>query len=146
MTLYPTPATAAPIQTIPRYREFVIDPVNDPFPEDARIASLFIALAVAATAPGRFRIYRDHQTKNADRARPIGEPARPGSGLLLEVVLDGAAAGAGWLHLSPMPLCAPLVPPAGVAYSWEPAGESIGIIQISFYELEPQWIASPMPS
>lgn len=96
---------------------------------EVTLPNLFQILSLSTTQPGRFRLYRDTASRDADLARPVTQEVEAGHGLLLEfaTVADQLAWG-----LSPLAAGAPTTPGTACAWAWDgPAGATItlGIYQ-----------------
>ena len=94
-----------------------------------QLPNLFQILSLTTTEPGRFRLYRDTASRDADLARPVTQEIEAGHGLLLEFVT--VAGQLAW-GLSPLAAGAPATPGAACAWAWDgPAGTTItlGIYQ-----------------
>lgn len=91
--------------------------------------NLFQVLSITTTEPGRFRLYRDTASRDADLARPVTQEVEAGHGLLLEfVTVPGQLA---W-GLSPLAAGAPATPGTACAWAW--SGLTGATITLGIYQ------------
>lgn len=116
MTLIPPPPKAALSGGGPQRKTFTFDA-----PTSAGALLLppsFVLLRLTATAPGRFRLYRDAASRDGDFNRNVGMDLEAARGLLLEAVLTLSRLD---LPLAPVILGASLVKGDPCAWAWEGA-------------------------
>lgn len=88
-----------------------------------QLPNLFTILNLTTTEPGRFRLYQNTASRDADLARPVTQEIEAGHGLLLEFVT--VAGQLAW-GLSPLAAGAPATPGSACAWAWDgPTGTTI---------------------
>lgn len=87
----------------------------------------FEVFRIGTTAPGRFRLYRDEASRDADALRPLTQDPAPGTGVILETLHVEAAL---LLTLAPIPTGAPALPGTACAWAWEGAAGAVITLEI----------------
>ncbi len=95
------------------------------------LGKAFNVLRIQTQSQGRFRLYRDAATRDADLSRPATTKARAGLGLILEEVTTPERLA---IDCSPIPSGAPIVRGQSCAWSWD--GTTGATITLDITQLE----------